>query len=130
MPVSEIKSLKIYPTPAPMSMATLTIGTKMLHISGQVAQDMNGDVAGKGDITSQSEKALDNIKALVEEAGGSLSDICRIVVYLIAREDLPAVMGVRRRMLAKPYPATTAVVVKELAHPDLLIEIEATAVLA
>jgi 2-iminobutanoate/2-iminopropanoate deaminase len=129
MPHSEIRSSKVFKSPAPFSLATRTTGTTLIHISGQVAQGLDGQTVGKGDIEQQTTQALENLKALVKEAGGTLGDIARIVVYLTSREHLPAVMNVRRRYFKEPYPATTAVVVAGLANPEWIVEIEATAVL-
>lgn len=129
MSYQEIKSEQLFDTPAPMSQATLARGTSVLNISGQTAQNATGDTVALGDIEGQTEQALANIKALIEEAGGNLSDISRLVIFLTDRSQFPKVMGVRRRVFAAPYPATTAVVVAGLAKEEWLIEIEATAFL-
>src|SRR3990172_6954460 len=126
---TEVRSQKVFKSTAPFSLATRTTGSKLLHISGQVAQGLDGQTVGKGDIEKQTVQVLENMKALVEEAGGRLADVARIVVYLTAREHLPTVMEVRRRYFKEPYPATTAVVVAGLANPEWMIEIEGTAVL-
>jgi len=125
----EIRSPKVYKSTAPFSLATRTTGSRLLHISGQVAQGLDGQTVGKGDIEKQTVQVLENLKALVEQAGGTLTDVARIVVYLLSRDHLPAVMDVRRRYFREPYPATTAVVVAGLANPEWMVEIEATAVL-
>ena len=129
MPFQAIRSSKMVQTTAPISLATLAEGERILHVSGQVPIDAEGNTVGKGDIEAQAAQAIQNIRTLVEEAGGSLSDVCRIVVFGTSRECLPKVMEVRRRLLTEPYPATTTVVVTGLANPDWLVEIEATAVL-
>jgi len=125
----EIRSPRVYKSTAPFSLATLTRGGRQLHVSGQVAQGPDGQTIGKGNIEAQATQVLENLRALVEQAGGSLADVARIVVYLTAREHLPAVMEVRRRYFREPYPATTAVVVAGLANPEWMVEIEATAIL-
>ncbi len=100
-----------------------------MHISGQVARGADGHTVGQGDIERQTTQVLENIKALVEAAGGTLAHVARIVVYLTSRNHLPTVLNVRRRYFQEPYPASTAVVVVGLADPEWLVEIEATAVL-
>ena len=126
----EIRSEQVFKRPAaPFPLATRTTGGTLLHVSGQVALGLDGDTVGRGDIERQTIQVLENIKALVEAAGGTLIDVARIVVYLTTREHLPTVLNVRRRYFQEPYPASTAVVVVGLAHPDWLVEIEATAVL-
>ncbi len=129
MPYTEIRSPNVYKSTAPFSLATQTTGGKLLHISGQVAQGLDGQTVGKGDVEKQVTQALENMKALVEQAGGKLTDVARIVVYLTSREHLPKVMEVRRRYFKEPYPATTAVVVAGLANPEWMVEIEGLAVL-
>ena len=99
-----------------------------MHVSGQVALGSDGNTVGQGDIERQTIQVLENIKALVEAAGRTLTHVARIVVYLTA-EHLSTVLDVRRRYFREPYPASTAVIVVGLAHPDWLVEIEATAVL-
>lgn len=113
-----------------MSPATRATGGTLLHISGQVAQGVDGQTVGRGDIERQTIQVLENMKALVEQAGGTLADVARIGVYLTSRDQLPTVMEVRRRYFREPFPATTAVVVSGLANPEWLVEIEGTAVLA
>jgi enamine deaminase RidA (YjgF/YER057c/UK114 family) len=124
-----ITSSKIFKSPAPMSPATRATGGTLLHISGQVAQGADGQTVGRGDIERQTVQVLDNMKTLVEQAGGTLADVARIVVYLTSRDQLQTVMEVRRRYFREPFPAATAVVVSGLANPEWLVEIEATAVL-
>lgn len=129
MSFTEIKSPKIFPSPAPISMATLTHSSKLLHVSGQVAQDASGNTVGGNDIEKQTQQVLENIKALVEEQGGTLSDLCKITIFLTSRDHLKTVMDVRRRYFTAPYPATSAVIVAGLANPEWMIEIEALAAL-
>jgi enamine deaminase RidA (YjgF/YER057c/UK114 family) len=126
----EIDSPKVFKPAAPMSPATRATGRTLVHISGQVAQAPDGKTVGPGDIERQTIQVLENMKALVEQAGGTLADVARLVVYLTSRDQLPTVMDVRRRYFREPFPATTAVVVSGLANPEWLVEIEATAVLA
>lgn len=117
---------KVFKHPAPVSQGTLT-RSALLHISGQVAQGPDGKTVGVGDIVKQTERTLENLKAIVEQAGGSMKDVCRIVIYLLKREDLAKVIEVRRRNFSEPYPAVSAIIVAGLANPEWLIEIEATA---
>ena len=130
MPHTAVKSPNVFDRVAPKSQATLTPAGRMLHISGQTPTSKEGFTVAVGDVKLQTEKVFENIRHIVESAGGSISDVCRIVIYVIDRSDLPIIMGVRERMLPKPYPATTSVVVSGLGLRDWLVEIEATAVLS
>lgn len=131
MPKTEVFPKGVFKSPtAPFSPATRSKGVDVLHISGQVAQDSEGRNVGIGDVRAQTEQVISNLKAILEAEGGSLDDICRITIFLTAREYLPTVMEVRKAHFRAPYPAATAVVVSGLAHADWLVEFEATAVLA
>jgi 2-iminobutanoate/2-iminopropanoate deaminase len=126
----EIRSAHVFKHPgAPFSLATRTTGGTLLHISGQVAQGSDGHTVGQGDIEQQTIQVLENVKALVEAAGGTLAHVARIVVYLTTREHLPTVLNVRRRYFPGAVPGVEAVVVVGLANAEWLVEIEATAVL-
>jgi len=130
MAQEEIRPERMYKaTHAPFSLATKARGSTVLHVSGQVAQGPDGVTVGRDNIERQTVQVLENIRALVETAGGTLADVARIVVYLTSRDHLPAVLDVRRRYFRDPYPASTAVVVAGLANAEWLVEIEATAVL-
>jgi 2-iminobutanoate/2-iminopropanoate deaminase len=129
MPFTEVRSSKIFPSTAPLSMATITQSARLLHISGQVSQDVNGNTVGPGDIAKQTAQVIENINTLVNEQGGTLADICKVTIFLTSRDHLPSVMEVRRRYFKKPYPATSAVIVAGLANAEWMIEIEAIAAL-
>jgi 2-iminobutanoate/2-iminopropanoate deaminase len=129
MPFLEVKSQKIFASPAPFSQAALTHTNKLLHISGQVSQGSDGRTISPGDIAGQAEAVIANIETLVTEKGGSLADICKITIFLTSRDHLPQVMEVRRRKFKAPYPATSAVIVAGLANAEWMIEIEAIAAL-
>jgi enamine deaminase RidA (YjgF/YER057c/UK114 family) len=92
-----------------------------------VAQGPDGRNVGVGDITAQTTQAFENLKALVEAAGGTLADVCRLRIYLTTRDHLAPVKEVRRRYLQEPYPATTVIQVAGLDDPEWLIEVEADA---
>lgn len=123
---SSMTTPKVFQSDAPYSQATLSQGTRLLHISGQVSQGPDGKTVAIGDVGAQAVQALTNMQALVEVAGGTMADVCRIVVYVLDRADLPKVMEARRKFFSAPYPAATAVVVAGLANPDWSVEIEAT----
>ncbi len=129
MPFTDVRSDRLPRPVAPMSIATVTDTPRLLHISGQVAQDSTGATVGIGDIERQTTQVLENIQAIVAEQGGSLKDVCKLTIFLTSRDHLGAVMEVRRRILTPSYPATTAVIVAGLVNPDWLIEIEAIAAL-
>jgi enamine deaminase RidA (YjgF/YER057c/UK114 family) len=124
-----VASPQVFQNTAPYSVATATTGSRMIHISGQVPQDPSGKNIGIGDINAQADRVLASIKALVEAEGGTMADVCRMVIYTTDRSHFPGIMEARKRYFQAPYPANTAVVVSGLASPDWLVEIEATAVI-
>ncbi|MFB3817098.1 MAG: RidA family protein [Candidatus Methylomirabilales bacterium] len=125
MPKTVIRSPKVAPTSLPLSPATLAGNT--LYLYGAVALDQRGELVGKGDIAAQTRQALENIKALVEAAGGSLLDVTQTTVYLTDFKNAPAMNEMYRTYFPVDPPARATVRV-ELGHPDFLIEIQAVAV--
>jgi len=101
-----------------------------VFLRGQVAQDLGTrESLHIGDPGAQAAHAMGNIKLLMEEAGGSLEHICRVVVYLTDirhREPVYREMG---KALKGVFPVSTGLVVTALARPEWLVEIEATAVI-
>jgi enamine deaminase RidA (YjgF/YER057c/UK114 family) len=130
MPHRRVSSPEVFQNTAPYSVATATTATHLIHISGQVPQDAAGNNIGIGDIAVQADRVLASIKALVEAEGGTMADVCRMVIYTVDRAYFPQIMEARKRYFTPPYPANTALVVSGLANPDWLVEIEATAAIA
>ncbi len=107
-------------------------GGKLVFIAGQVGNDASGQMVSTTDFRSQVEQAFKNIKAAVEAAGGDMSSLVKVNYYVVESVDaaqLPAVREVRDKYIsATAPPASTFVVVKRLARPEILVEIEAVAV--
>ena len=103
---------------------------KTLYISGQIPMDMDMNVVGKNDMAAQTELVYDNLKKVLEDAGGSMTNIVMLNIYCtdIERFDKET-RGMRKKYFGNYYPAVTAVEVKRLYHPDYMIEVEAVAVL-
>ena len=102
---------------------------KVLHVSGQVAQDTTGSVMGKGDIRAQTRQVLENIRTVLASAGGTMDDVARVTVYVTDMSGLAQIHEVRGQYFRRPYPASTLVEVKRLVKPEYLIEIDAVAVI-
>jgi enamine deaminase RidA (YjgF/YER057c/UK114 family) len=105
-------------------------GGSLILISGQVAWDASGNVVGKGDIRAQARQAFENLKRLYAQAGATLEDIIKLNIYLTNLAHRQAVLEVRREYLGNHNPPSTTVVVASLVDPDLLIEIDATGLVA
>ena len=102
----------------------------MVFLRGQVAQDLDTrESLHVGDAGKQTEKAMQNIKMLLEEAGGELQHICRIVVYVTDIRYRDAVYQEMGKWLKGVFPCSTGLVVPALARPEWVVEIEVTAVI-
>jgi 2-iminobutanoate/2-iminopropanoate deaminase len=119
----------IHPPVGDYSQVVVTPPGRLAFISGQVGVGRQGNIVGKGDIKAQARQALENLKAAVEAAGGNLADIASVTVFVIDMAHFGAIHEVRRQFFPADYPASTLVQVSRLAHPDLLIEINAVAAL-
>ena len=100
-----------------------------LYISGQLALDPDGNLVGQGDAEAQAEQCYRNIRTIVEHCGGSMDDIVKITQYITDLAYRPLVARPRDRYFGTPGPSSTLVVIKGLAIPECLVEIEAVAVL-
>ncbi|HEX2278799.1 MAG TPA: RidA family protein [Candidatus Tectomicrobia bacterium] len=107
-----------------------TTGGTIVWISGQVSQDKHGKMVHKGDFAGQARQALSNLKAMVEAAGGTINDIIKVNTYLTDLRYREELARVRAEFFPEGrLPASTLVGVTALADPDMLVEIEAIAVL-
>jgi enamine deaminase RidA (YjgF/YER057c/UK114 family) len=109
--------------------AVVARGT-MVFVRGQIAQDLDTrESLHVGDAGKQTEKAMSNIKMLLEESGASLEHVCRVVVYLTDIRYREAVYREMGKWLKGVFPVSTGLVVTALARPEWVVEIEATAVI-
>ena len=103
---------------------------QLVFASGQVARNAQGQTVGKGDIEVQTRQTLENVKAVLEAGGATMDDVVKVTIFVTNIKDhFDQTHKVRAEFWKKDYPASTLVEVKALANPDLLIEIEATAVI-
>ncbi|MBI2876246.1 MAG: RidA family protein [Candidatus Tectomicrobia bacterium] len=102
---------------------------QIITISGQVGWDKEGKLVGRGDFRAQAEQAIQNIKACVEAAGGTLDDVVDLLSFLPDMRYVEELVEVVGKQFKEPYPSHTAVGVTALAEPGLLLEMRAIAVL-
>ena len=127
----EIFSPPTLPPPVGYShVAKVNKGT-LIYLAGQVSSDASGNLVGEGNFEAQAEQVFRNLKIAVEAAGGTMADIVKLNIYLVAevgQDEVPKLRAIRDRYVnvEKP-PASTLVVVSRLARPGWLIEIEAVA---
>lgn len=98
---------------------------RWLHIAGQVGMRPDGSVPE--DFEAQTELAWHNLMAVLHEAGMDAGDLVKVTSYLTDPAHLPLFGPVRSRYLGDARPASTLVVVRALAKPGWLVEVEAVA---
>ena len=131
MPKKQIMSKRLSTPGGHWSQATVVEASgRLVFISGMVAKRADGSIAGVGDIEAQTRQVCENVKAAVEEAGGTMDDICRVDVYVRNMEHFEKIHKVRREFFKEPAPASTMVEVSKFTSPDYLIEMNAIAVVA
>ena len=101
---------------------------RMVFVSGCAATDEHGRTVGVGDVTAQSRQVHENLKRCLNAAGATFADVCKVTVFLKHVEDREQVNVVRREYFGAARPASTLVEAR-LVRDDLLVEIEAIAVL-
>lgn len=101
---------------------------RLVFVAGQVALDANGEIVGAGDVAAQTRQVMENLRLALEAAGATFADVVRVVNYITDVDLFAQMAAVRKEYLVEPYPASTLVEVSALMYPELLIEIEAIAV--
>ncbi len=102
----------------------------MVFVRGQVGQDIDSfDSIASMSAYDQADRAMQNVKQLLEEAGSDLSHICRIQVYITDRAYRDDVYQAIGKWLKGVYPVSTGLIVNGLARPEWVMEVEATAVI-
>ena len=117
--------------PAPVGPYSNVVTTgpgRLVFVAGQIAFDANGELVGAGDIAAQTRQVMENIRLALEAAGATFADVVRVVNYITDVSLFGEMAAVRKEYLVEPYPASTLVEVSALLFPDVLIEIEAIAV--
>jgi enamine deaminase RidA (YjgF/YER057c/UK114 family) len=135
--MSDDRSIHIEHHPAPPGMApgtgyshAVAATGRVVAIAGQVALDADGNLVGPGDPRAQAEQVFENLRLALAAAGATFADVVKLNFYATDLSMLPEVRDVRDRYVdtANP-PASTAVQVVALFRPELLLEVEAWAVI-
>jgi reactive intermediate/imine deaminase len=103
-------------------------GGKLVIISGQVPEDIEGNIVAPGDFEKQARQVFKNLGLMLEAGGATFKDIVRIGYFLTDQKQWQPFDKIRSDYLEKPYPPGTLIIVKSLAKPEWMIEIEAMAI--
>lgn len=107
-------------------------GNAVLHVAGQVAYDSEGNIVGVGDLAAQVEQVYRNIDTALAAFGASLKDVVKTTIFLrdLTPEKIATIRRVRAGFLSETEPpASTLIGVQALAKPELMLEVEAVAIL-
>jgi 2-iminobutanoate/2-iminopropanoate deaminase len=100
-----------------------------LYIAGQIAQDVDGNLVGKGNFEAQVHQVYTNLQNILEESGGGLQNIVKMTTFLTHYNYIETYRRVRNDYFPEPCPPNTLLIIESLALPDYMIEVEAIAVL-
>ena len=110
--------------------AVVTEGGKIVWLRGQCPQNLDDAVSiASDDPAEQARKVMQNISQLIQEAGGEMKHLVKIVVYITDARHREAVYQVIGEYTKGVHPVSTGLVVTALARPEWLVEIDATAVI-
>jgi enamine deaminase RidA (YjgF/YER057c/UK114 family) len=134
MPVELLNPAGI-PAPEFYRQVAVATGSRTVYLAGQVARTADGAPVGPGDFAAQVEQAYVNVAVALEAVGGTFADVAKLTVYVVdwTPERLPELgAGVARaaaRLGVDPIKPVTLISVAGLGEPDLLVEVDAIAVL-
>ena len=112
-------------------LAQAVVAGDTIYLRGQCPQDLDtAENVAVGDPVAQTHKVMQNIGQLIEESGGAMSDLTKLVVYLTDVRHREAVYRTMGEYIRGVHPVCTGLVVVALARPEWLVEIDATAVIA
>ncbi|MFJ4973729.1 RidA family protein [Streptomyces coeruleorubidus] len=123
------------PKPEVYRQLSVATGSKLVFLAGQVARDADGRSVGDGDFAAQVEQCYLNVATALAGIGGSFDDVAKLTIYVVdwSPEKMPLLGEGVGRAAAKlgidPVKPITLLGVAALGEPDLLVEVEATAVI-
>jgi enamine deaminase RidA (YjgF/YER057c/UK114 family) len=118
------------PVPESYTQVVVASGSRLVFVAGQVAEDREGNLVGRGDLTAQARLAFANVGRALAAAGAEPADVTKITIYVVGHraEYLPVISEARIAAFGDHKPADTLIGVETLAEPGYLIEVDAIAV--
>jgi|SRR5579884_517548 len=109
---------------------------ELVFVGGQISMDENGQVVGVGDFDTQLRNVMENIRSVLAEAGAEMNDVVKVNAFVVHKGGDETLWEfwehqgkLRASYFESPGPIMTGIPVPRLGHPDLLVEIEALAVI-
>ncbi len=129
----EIINPDVLAKPTGYANGIVTDGGRLLFLAGQTGMGADGRIIAPGDLVAQFTQALTNLKAVVEEAGGQMTDLVKLTLFVTDKAayvaNLKPIGASYRNFFGRYYPAMTLVEVKSLFDDQAMIEIEGMAVI-
>jgi enamine deaminase RidA (YjgF/YER057c/UK114 family) len=100
-----------------------------IHVSGTTATGDDGEIVGVGDPSAQTGKAIENVETALQEFGATIEDVIRTRIYVTDIEHWETIGEAHGAVFGDVRPATSMVEVSRLIDPELLVEIEANAII-
>ena len=117
------------PAPVGYSHVVESSGGRLVYISGQVPLDSSGELVGAGDFDAQARQVFENLSAALEAVGASWRDVVKLTYFVVDMSRIASVREIRNEYVDTAHPpASTLVEVSGLFRDDVLIEVEAVAV--
>lgn len=106
---------------------TVEDAKKLVFCAGQVAADLDGKVLPPDDFEAQTKMVMENLKNALMAGGANLSDVTKVTIYICNPHDVPKARAILHEYFGEHPPASTLCILRGLANPNFLLEIEAIA---
>lgn len=101
--------------------------SKLVFCAGQVAADPSGNVLPPDDFDAQATMVMENLKKALAGGGATLADVTKVTIYIVNPHDVPKARGLLKTWFGDNAPGSTLCVLRGLANPNFLVEVEAIA---